>query len=185
VRREPRYDVPKKAPGSLRIVQEFLNTRNAEAGLEWLETPEALRRWFADRGLGSPRVLRSDVERAHELREALRDVVAAGSPKRESVRRLERAADEAGFTLRFDAAGDATLTAASRGVSGALGRVLLAVAVAVADGTWARLKTCPNCRWAFYDHSRNRSAKWCSMTLCGNRLKTRAYYRRRASRPDS
>src|SRR5262249_48896087 len=31
VRREPRYDVPKKAPGSLRIVQEFLNTRNDEA----------------------------------------------------------------------------------------------------------------------------------------------------------
>jgi predicted RNA-binding Zn ribbon-like protein len=180
MRREPRYDVPKKAPGSLRVVQEFLNTRNDEAGLEWLDTPAALRRWLAERGLGSPRVRRTDVERARQLREALRDVVAARNPSPRSVRLLERAADEAGFTLRFDGTGDATLAAASGGVSGALGSVLLAVAVAVADGTWARLKTCQNCRWAFYDHSRNRSAKWCSMTLCGNRLKTRAYYHRRA-----
>jgi predicted RNA-binding Zn ribbon-like protein len=51
------------------------------------------------------------------------------------------------------------------------------------DGTFARLKSCRNhdCRWAFYDYSKNRSASWCSMQLCGNRTKTRAYRRRHSA----
>ena len=51
---------------------------------------------------------------------------------------------------------------------------------AMLEGTWPRLKACRNCKWAFYDYSKNRAASWCSMQLCGNRLKTRAYRSRRA-----
>ena len=54
----------------------------------------------------------------------------------------------------------------------------LAEALALrATGEWARLKTCARdtCRWVFYDHSRNRSGRWCSMQVCGNREKTAAY----------
>ena len=49
-------------------------------------------------------------------------------------------------------------------------------------GTWSRLKVCPadDCQWAFYDHSKNRSGTWCSMQVCGNRAKVRAYRERRA-----
>jgi predicted RNA-binding Zn ribbon-like protein len=47
------------------------------------------------------------------------------------------------------------------------------------DGTWERLKACRNCRWSFYDYSPNRSGTWCSMQLCGNRRKTRAYRKRK------
>jgi predicted RNA-binding Zn ribbon-like protein len=47
------------------------------------------------------------------------------------------------------------------------------------DGSFARLKACRNCRWSFYDYSPNRSATWCSMQICGNRTKTRAYRRRK------
>jgi predicted RNA-binding Zn ribbon-like protein len=52
------------------------------------------------------------------------------------------------------------------------------------DGSWSRLKTCENdeCRWAFYDQSKNRSAKWCSMQSCGNRMKARAYRARREAK---
>jgi predicted RNA-binding Zn ribbon-like protein len=52
----------------------------------------------------------------------------------------------------------------------------------MADGSWARLKACRSqlCKWLFYDRSRNRSAVWCSMAVCGNRTKTRAYRARRA-----
>jgi predicted RNA-binding Zn ribbon-like protein len=51
------------------------------------------------------------------------------------------------------------------------------------DGTWARLKACPgrDCGWVFYDHSRNQSARWCSMKVCGDREKARAYYQRRTA----
>ena len=49
-------------------------------------------------------------------------------------------------------------------------------------GTWERLKVCRNdeCQWAFYDHSRNHSGAWCTMAICGNRMKGRAFRTRRA-----
>jgi predicted RNA-binding Zn ribbon-like protein len=50
-----------------------------------------------------------------------------------------------------------------------------------AKGEWSRLKTCAreSCRWVFFDHSRNRSGRWCSMRVCGNREKTAAYRARK------
>jgi predicted RNA-binding Zn ribbon-like protein len=63
------------------------------------------------------------------------------------------------------------------GVDGAMARLMAAVSEATVDGTWERLKACPEetCRWAFYDRSKNRSAKWCSMQTCGNMAKARTY----------
>ena len=67
----------------------------------------------------------------------------------------------------------------ARGLDGVLG-VLVAIAYeAMRDGSWARLKACRNCGYLFWDASRNRSAAWCSMRLCGNRLKVRRHRRRR------
>ena len=45
-------------------------------------------------------------------------------------------------------------------------------------GHWSRLKGCRQCGYAFFDRSKNRSAAWCAMSICGNRTKNRAYYRR-------
>ena len=66
-------------------------------------------------------------------------------------------------------------------VVGALGRVVAAAFAAMLDGSWHRLKACPRetCGWAFYDRSTNGSATWCSMRVCGGRVKAGAYYRRR------
>jgi predicted RNA-binding Zn ribbon-like protein len=87
--------------------------------------------------------------------------------------------------MRFDDSGVATLEPAAAGVDGALGRLLAIVAAAQADGSWERLKACPwdTCRWAFYDHSKNRSGRWCSMEVCGNRAKVAAYRKRAAAQP--
>jgi predicted RNA-binding Zn ribbon-like protein len=59
--------------------------------------------------------------------------------------------------------------------------VLVAVAEAVADQTWQRLKICraDDCQWAYFDASKNRSKTWCAMGSCGNREKTRNYRARR------
>ena len=38
-----------------------------------------------------------------------------------------------------------------------------------------------DCRWAFYDESRNRSATWCDMKVCGNRAKVRGFRERTRS----
>jgi predicted RNA-binding Zn ribbon-like protein len=44
-----------------------------------------------------------------------------------------------------------------------------------------RIKVCdnPDCRFAFYDSSRNRSRRWCAHSTCGNRHKVRQFRARR------
>ncbi|MFI6918830.1 CGNR zinc finger domain-containing protein [Nonomuraea spiralis] len=75
----------------------------------------------------------------------------------------------------------AVLTSDRPGPAGAVARVVGVVARAMADGTWARLKACANdeCEWAFYDHSRSRTRRWCSMELCGNRAEQTRWRDRR------
>jgi predicted RNA-binding Zn ribbon-like protein len=43
-----------------------------------------------------------------------------------------------------------------------------------------QLKQCgnPNCILQFYDTSKNHSRRWCSMNVCGNRMKAALHYRR-------
>ena len=61
------------------------------------------------------------------------------------------------------------------------GRLLGIVHEAQIGGEWARMKACRQCEYAFYDRSKNRSATWCAMSICGNRTKNRAYHRRRSA----
>ena len=157
----PRYDVPKAAPEPLRQVQLLVNSADVEHGVDWL--PD----WLAKRGLAG------EEARGRELRESLRELVLANngfavSP--EALRVVNAAADR--VRLRID--GGVQLE-----TQDALDGVVAIVLGAMLDGTWVRLKACRNCHWSFYDYSPNRSATWCSMQLCGNRAKTRAYRKRR------
>jgi len=179
--RVPRYDLPNAAPDALRIVQEAVNTSDHEHGREWLATPEDLERWLRERGFDA-RVSRAELGCFHAFRDALRALLIANNERspvpQDALRQLERAAVRARLTLMFDAGGASELVPGAGSVDGAIGRILAVVHSASSDGTWRRLKACRNCHWAFYDYSRNRSAAWCSMAICGNRLKTRAYRRR-------
>jgi hypothetical protein len=87
------------------------------------------------------------------------------------------------LTVRFTGPDETALEPEAAGVDGALGRLLALVTAAIEDGTWRRLKVCPadDCRWAFYDESRNRSATWCDMKVCGNRAKVRGFRERTRS----
>jgi predicted RNA-binding Zn ribbon-like protein len=86
---------------------------------------------------------------------------------------LNRAAAAAHLTPVLDEDGHAQLLPRAAGLDGALGLVIAAAYDAMVDGSWARLKACPRevCHWVFYDASRNRSARWCAMSVCGNRSK--------------
>ncbi len=177
------------APGPLALVQAFVNTREAEREWEALSDPESLSRWLRERDIlpDGGRVEATDVGRARELREALRALLAAnngGEIDAEAVRTLNGVAGRARLSVRFGRDGSAALEPAAGGVDGALGRVLAAVYAGMEEGDWERLKACRNagCTWAFYDRSKNRSGAWCSMEICGNRTKTRAYRRRRSGR---
>ena len=118
------------------------------------------------------------------VREGLRAVLAGhngGEPDREAVERLERAAARAELRACFPAQGAPELVPSCEGAAGALARLLVIVTTAAANGTWSRLKACADegCRWAFYDHSKNRSGRWCTMAVCGNQQKARSYRARR------
>ncbi len=170
--REPRYELPNAAPKPLRLVQLFLNTSNHETERELLETPQGLADWFRANGVPVESAGRTDLRRARRLRDELRQMVETGK----NAASLEEAGRRAKLQLSFS---PAQLVPSARGVDGALGTIATAVYEAIRDGSWQRLKTCRNCGWAFWDDSKNRSAVWCSMQLCGSRLKVRRYRSRR------
>jgi predicted RNA-binding Zn ribbon-like protein len=70
---------------------------------------------------------------------------------------------------------------------GALDWLLAAIARSaaeiIAEGPSARLRVCsnPSCGLLFYDNSRTRRRRWCSMTRCGNRNKVAAFSRRHSA----
>ncbi len=182
-RKPPRYDVPKAAPQPLRLVQELVNTADFENSIEFVPDAETLGEWLAARGLpGAQTVGPEDVQATQALREALRALLVANAGHDldpGAIAELNGVAEAAGIGLRFSADGSARLEPSAVGVPAAHGVLLALVHRAMTEGTWSRLKACRQCSWAFYDYSKNRSAAWCSMQLCGNRRKTRAYRARR------
>ncbi|MBV9819905.1 MAG: CGNR zinc finger domain-containing protein [Solirubrobacterales bacterium] len=175
------------APAELGLVQAFANTfwdldrRRPER----LRTPAQLAAWLWGRGLLARGVGldERDLRRARELREALRALLLAnnGQP-RDPVAVAPLCRVSRGATLRLDAEGHPELAAPRRDLDGALGLLVAIVARAQLDGRFERLKACPgpDCGWTFYDASRNRVSTWCSMSICGARVKARHYRARRS-----
>ena len=167
---------------SLELIRDFVNTADLEDGEERLADPGALRGWLAVHGLAAEhgRATAADLDEALAAREALRELLRAHTGVDADVDSasdvLDGIARRNGVRLRF--AGGSVEFEAARGVGG----VLAAVARAMADGSWERLKACRSdtCRFAFIDSARNHSRQWCDMKVCGNRAKARAFRERRA-----
>lgn len=148
------------------LVVDFLNTVNVDQGTDVLSRGSTWAQWAAQRSL------RPDtLESARSARAALR--AAAGDPSAETSRGAPRLVVPARMALGDD--GPALLA------RDAVGAVLAAAIRLNILGEWDRIKICPadDCRWAFHDRSRNRSRAWCSMRVCGNREKARAWRGRR------
>ena len=174
-----------RAPGELELVRSFLNTAVLADGVERLGDADGLAAWFHGHDLLSTHEMVSDgdCEVAVAVREALRDLVSVNTGAHmpgASSDHLDAVTAACGLRPRFERGGAVTLAPAVGGVAGALGRLLGIVIAAVPTADWARMKTCrnPECRWVLYDRTRNRSAVWCDMALCGARAKSRAYYAR-------
>ena len=164
-----------RAPGSVGLVQALVNSLDIEAGIDHIASGRHLGSWLDHEGLARPAAI-SDAEaaRVRDVREALRSAIEGDDSEQ-----LTRAV--AGIALYVASSPDGpVLVPAGAGIDAALATILAAAIGGVADGTWARLKICRNdrCRWAYWDASRNRSGVWCTMAVCGNRAKGRAYRRR-------
>jgi predicted RNA-binding Zn ribbon-like protein len=168
---------------TLQLIEEFLNTidertfrRHGESHVagEHLTSPQALADWLtAHEATTTGTELRpADLAAATDLRTVLRQAVAGDT---------DATAALTGYPLRLamDPAGG--LRVIARSGRPWLDAIVTTVAESAARGDWTRIKLCaaPDCRWAFYDASRNGRGRWCEMAVCGNRHKTRVYRERR------
>ncbi|HVF53548.1 MAG TPA: CGNR zinc finger domain-containing protein [Actinomycetota bacterium] len=177
------------APGLLEAVRSFINTYDVDLPEDSLTTPGDLVSWLAGHDLidAEATATRRQLAAAMRIRDALRVLALANNGDenadvRSAWSALDEAAEAAAVMLRFSSEGP-LLEPEKEGIEKALGTILVGVAEAMADGTWARLKVCRDdtCAWVFYDHSKNRSSTWCAMGVCGNRAKARAYRARQAT----
>jgi predicted RNA-binding Zn ribbon-like protein len=177
-----------RAAGDLGLVQAFVNTLDALPGTEELRDPDTLRAWLVANGLmrEDEPVDESDLKHAIAVREAMRAVIGGNNGHRVypvEIATLNEAATASRLRMRFGRDGTPRLEPEANGPVGAMGRLVAALYSAMQDEGWDRLKLCTddNCRWVFFDRSKNHSSRWCSMDSCGNRAKARRFRQRRSS----
>lgn len=182
-------------PAELALVYDFANTLDERTfrahgpggRRDLIDSRDALRGWLAARGFALPALTHVDLARARSLRAALRAVIAvtlepeARTPARAAIGSVT---SRLPLVVGLDEDGRPMLQPARPGLDGALAAILAQAVGAAADHGWTRLKMCSalDCRWVFYDASKPRTGRWCSMAACGNRAKTRSY---RSRRPDA
>jgi hypothetical protein len=179
------------APGDLELVRAFLSLHDHEERNPDSLPPslESLRWWLSSRALveeGDP-IKDQDLAWALRVRDALTAKVheSMGEPKDVTATEfLNRAAEQTGLRVCFGCDDDSPIHVDATGVRGAIGRILGTAFLAELDGRWERFRVChdPGCSAVFFDGSKNKSGKWCSMSSCGNRAKVRAFRERQAAR---
>ncbi len=187
------------------VALDFVNTRRAEGRPEFFDcvcSYHDLVAWGHHAGLLSPeeaeRLLEAARERRPEadaalacalgLRAAIEGVfrtLAEGStPPSQSVEALGEAQSDAmahgrlvrtgsGFSWAWDDEGD---------LARMLWPIVHEAVELLTSGDLDRVKFCPQCGWLFYDATKNRSRRWCTMEDgCGEEVKMRRYVQRRAA----
>jgi predicted RNA-binding Zn ribbon-like protein len=175
----------KPAPMPLLVVQAFVNTWEAETGIDELADEASTARWFGQAGLVDPAdVVVPDVTFDGETVRAVRDGLRAllvhnggGPPPDASV------LSDLPVHVEASVDGEGRVRLHPQGALAWAARLLLIVRDAQHDGSWRRLKACRNdeCQWAFYDRSHAGRGAWCDMAVCGNRIKNRNLRSRRAA----
>lgn len=198
---EPRFLFLEGNPAWL----DFVNTTFVlgERPVDRLETYDDLLAWLRAAGLleaGRPEAAarawngREALHRARKLRTALHDAaleqVRSGRFPASGVRALNELLEAAPGTYRLSSAGDGlTLSYASapRKALHLLEPLVRSAAQFLAGADLGRIKKCGNekCVLYYYDATKNQGRRWCSMALCGNRMKAAAHYRRTKEREES
>lgn len=160
-------DPTQVAPGRLENLRELLNTRLITNDTR--EERDELDGWLAAGKV--PHREWSEVRRFRdELRAAVEDPEQIDHVANRWVERYQVVPTVSAGELRLSSNGTV------------VGELATVVMEAVGQGTVSRLKACPDCRWVFYDNTRNGSKKWCMMNAtgpqargCGNIAKARRH----------
>jgi predicted RNA-binding Zn ribbon-like protein len=179
------------------LALDFLNTcpvQNGEA-VELLPDFDALLRWFQSAGLLGSREAASlrqhwgesaraqhVVEAMRELRERLRKEVLSmergGAVHRATIDELNHLMAEHPMLTRLKTSGSGSareLWFDPRRPEDLVAPLAHSAAILFAELDRNRLRKCGQCVLHFYDTSKKGTRRWCSMQMCGNRLKVAAY----------
>jgi len=179
------------------LALDFLNTRPVQNGeaMELLSDFGALIRWFQAAGLLSSREManlqrqwgesataRRTLEAMREFREKLRDEILAweddADVHRTTVAELNRLLAAHPMLSKLQATGNAPsieLWFEPRQPEDLFAPLAHSAAKLLAEADRNRVRKCGQCVLHFYDTSKKGTRRWCSMQLCGNRLKVAAY----------
>ncbi|HEX8713453.1 MAG TPA: ABATE domain-containing protein [Terracidiphilus sp.] len=184
-----------------RPILDFLNTRLvlSQVPTELLTDFDALERWFIASGIVNSLKTRRRLRSWHNLPEAavfLKELLAFRERLRDAVLRIEAGKNPPGeFVKEVNARLlDHPPRTALRERNGQISRETVFEPQTLAD-LWApfvdgaadlltesgtrRIRQCESCVVHFYDTSKKGSRRWCSMNICGNKIKVAAYQRRK------
>jgi predicted RNA-binding Zn ribbon-like protein len=174
-------------PPSAQLIEAFANTLNLEYGTDAIDTPGRLTDWLLERGLLDGRLHLSSEEHARylALRGGIREQLGANVGMAAAAD-VVAAADDVLRSLPLQASVRDAPLVPSPGLPSSqrpLATLALTWTQLRLTGDALRLKRCAEhtCKLVFWDLSKNHSRRWCSMRVCGNRVKSRAYAARRAT----
>ncbi|RII21090.1 CGNR zinc finger [Streptomyces sp. YIM 130001] len=187
-----------EAPAPARLVEDFANTVDVELGTDDLAEIADLAPWLRSHGLldRARRVTAADHALALGLRTGIREelgVHVGDDADPDLVDGAARSLRELPVLIRVGAGGEGAaggvLAPAPElpPVRQALARIAIAWSELAVTGEASRLKRCAehSCALVFWDTSKNRSRRWCSMRVCGNRAKSRRYTAKRTRGAES
>lgn len=181
---------------------DFVNSRMADRGrpVETLQDPASLRAWLEASGIAGARppdripAGEADpadaalLRRALEFRGALHAIALALIENRpvesEAIGELNEVLATVSRHHRIVASDEGTFDrldiTTTHGAMSLLAPIAESASEWLAKGDRALLRRCgnPKCVLLFLDTTRNHQRRWCSMAICGNRMKAAAFYRR-------
>lgn len=183
------------------LALDFLNTRPVQDGdvMELLPDFAALLRWFQTTGLLSPREMvgferqwgeapraRRTVEGIRGFREELRREVLeweqGHTVHRSAIDEINRLMTAYPMSTRLKPNDlSAELFFERQSPEDLFAPLAHAAAMLFANADRDRVRKCDQCVLHFIDTSKKGTRRWCSMQLCGNRMKVAAYVARRRS----
>lgn len=186
------------------VALDFVNTRPVQNGkpMELLPDFSALLRWFQAAELLSAREVatllhqwghstraQQTLEAMRELRKRLRKEILAwehgGAVHYSTVAELNRLMVDYPMLTRLKASGSASSTELwfePRWPEDLFAPLAHSAATLFSNVDRTRVRKCGQCVLHFYDTSKKGTRRWCSMQLCGNRLKVAAYAARQRTR---
>ncbi|GAA3766096.1 CGNR zinc finger domain-containing protein [Terriglobus aquaticus] len=167
---------------SIERVLAFLNSRAVgfEKGIDQLRNAEEASRFLAP-AFGQQAVISSRaLGELRRLRQALLDLVATGWREGAAADALNEIASRSLYTIAFRGDQEIALQPVHEGA--ALSVLIRDVAGLIEAGQWNRVKHCSDgaCSATFFDRSRNRTQRWHSFEICGNKNNVAAHRARHA-----